>query len=354
MNIPALDQLNGLHQPKNPAAPDAMRAAATQFEAILLMQLTSALNSTGKEGGEDEESLFGSDEGSGLAKQMFSEQLATTMAQSGGVGLSDIILRQLGGSKTKNAPGGEGFSGAIAAARNIKGNYAQEAYLFQDPGVSGKADPSALSKMSAGDPNDAQVISTFEDQVRAEGIDDSLQHLVLDGKIVNTTRARVVPSAAVRQIESSPVINVDGPSSTDSTPVRYQLPVTGRISSGFGNRFHPIDKRVKFHAGVDIAVPLGTTVGAAARGTVKFAGWDGDYGNLVIIEHPDGRVTRYGHLSKLLVATGDAVAAGGPIALSGSTGKSTGPHVHFEVRENGQVVNPIKILSNVLPPIADR
>ena len=135
--------------------------------------------------------------------------------------------------------------------------------------------------------------------------------------------------------------------------VNYQIPVNGRLSSNFGNRFHPIDKVVKFHTGVDIAVPKGTRVNAAAEGTVVFAGKKGGYGNVVIIQHPDGKESRYGHLEKILVSVGEQVSAGQEVAKSGSTGKSTGPHLHFEIRENGEVVNPLKILSNVLSKNAD-
>jgi murein DD-endopeptidase MepM/ murein hydrolase activator NlpD len=139
-----------------------------------------------------------------------------------------------------------------------------------------------------------------------------------------------------------------------SGPVSFNFPVRGRISSGFGNRFHPIDKIVKFHTGLDIAVPKGTRVDAAAEGTVVFAGPKGGYGNLVIIRHPDGKETRYGHLQKILVSAGESVTSRQQIALSGSTGKSTGPHLHFEIRENGEILNPLKYLSNVLPKSADR
>jgi murein DD-endopeptidase MepM/ murein hydrolase activator NlpD len=111
---------------------------------------------------------------------------------------------------------------------------------------------------------------------------------------------------------------------------------------------HPIDKTVKFHAGLDLAVPRGTSVEASADGRVSFAGWSGGYGNLLVIKHADGRETRYAHLDKLLVNEGEAVSAGQQVALSGSTGKSTAPHLHFEIRENGQVLNPLSILTKGL------
>ena len=132
------------------------------------------------------------------------------------------------------------------------------------------------------------------------------------------------------------------------------MPVSGRVSSNFGTRYHPVDHKTKFHGGMDIAVPKGTPVGAAADGEIVFAGWKGGYGNLVIVRHPDGRESRYGHLEKINVAVGDTVSAGQNIANSGSTGKSTGPHLHFEIREDGTAIDPRKVLSKVLPTSADK
>lgn len=121
---------------------------------------------------------------------------------------------------------------------------------------------------------------------------------------------------------------------------RLQAPVGGPITSGFGWRIHPIYRTRRFHAGIDFGVGTGTTVRAADRGTVIYAGWYGGYGNTVIISHGGGITTLYAHNSRVAVGAGQVVQRGQPIAASGSTGLSTGPHVHFEVRVNGQPVNP--------------
>lgn len=125
---------------------------------------------------------------------------------------------------------------------------------------------------------------------------------------------------------------------------RMIWPVKGRISSNFGWRMHPILKKRKFHSGLDLAVASGTGVMAADSGRVLVSGWNGGYGYFIAIDHGNGISTAYGHNSRLLVNEGDIVTKGQTIALSGSTGLSTGPHLHFEVRKDGKPVNPIPFL----------
>ena len=122
----------------------------------------------------------------------------------------------------------------------------------------------------------------------------------------------------------------------------FQWPVQGSISSDYGYRH--IFGGVNFHRGVDIPAPMGTAVHAAAGGTVIFAGEKGSYGNLVIIDHGNGFQTLYGHNSGFLVKPGDVVTRGQSIAAVGSTGRSTGPHCHFEVHLNGMLVDPLMYL----------
>ena len=130
-------------------------------------------------------------------------------------------------------------------------------------------------------------------------------------------------------------------------PPTYIKPISGgRVTSGFGYRTRPNAKgATSNHQGVDWGTPIGTTVMASCGGTVTKAGWGGGYGYCVFIKHPDGRETRYAHLSKVLVSVGQTVSQGQKIALSGNTGASTGPHVHFEIRIGGVAVNPLKYLN---------
>lgn len=124
----------------------------------------------------------------------------------------------------------------------------------------------------------------------------------------------------------------------------FRSPLTGRYTSFVGKRIHPVLGFSKFHNGVDIACRPGTWVGAAASGTVEVAGWGGAIGNYIKIDHHNGYKTMYGHLSQIHVRPGQRVRGGQLIARSGSTGRSTGPHLHFTIWENGVVRNPMDYL----------
>jgi murein DD-endopeptidase MepM/ murein hydrolase activator NlpD len=122
-------------------------------------------------------------------------------------------------------------------------------------------------------------------------------------------------------------------------------PVDGKLESGFGGRSNPFGGGgYEFHSGQDIEAPLGTSVVAGAKGKVSFVGWQNGYGQLVVIDHGGGLTTRYGHLSHIDVAQGDSVTRGQFIGRVGSTGRSTGPHLHYEVRINDDPVNPLQYL----------
>ncbi len=121
----------------------------------------------------------------------------------------------------------------------------------------------------------------------------------------------------------------------------WPVPSSGRITSYYGYRIHPIFKTKKLHTGIDIGVPTGSSIVAASYGKVIYSDWLGSYGKAVMLDHGGGIVTLYAHNSALTVKVGQIVERGNTIARAGSTGNSTGPHLHFEVRKNGNYVDPL-------------
>ena len=142
-------------------------------------------------------------------------------------------------------------------------------------------------------------------------------------------------NSSVNQGRESDLGLADSYGSDKALPPDMTLPVDGRISSTVGLRHDPIDGQLRFHNGVDIAVAEGTPVRSVASGTVYFSGIRNGYGNMVIISHDDGMITIYAHNSINLMKEGEKVEKDTTIALSGSTGRSTGPHLHFEAWKNG-------------------
>jgi len=147
-----------------------------------------------------------------------------------------------------------------------------------------------------------------------------------------------------------------GYDSSVNSPLKAPLDLKNwYIGSGFGMRVHPVTKVSTMHTGIDIACDIGTRVLAADKGVVEFAGWTNGYGNLVILKHDNNLMTYYAHLSTIVVSVDETAEQGQIIALSGNTGISTGPHLHFEVRTGDTPVNPVDYLPvkmtvpNVLP-----
>jgi murein DD-endopeptidase MepM/ murein hydrolase activator NlpD len=170
----------------------------------------------------------------------------------------------------------------------------------------------------------ASEVAQMEDLSAAE--ESSLEGLILERE---------------REMEAERrAAGIAGGTESEGVAGSFSWPVTGTITSPFGWRSNPFGGSPEFHQGLDIAAPSGTTVTAAAGGTVIMAQWYGGYGNYILIDHGGGYSTGYGHLSAIYVSSGQAVQRGQAIGAVGSTGQSTGPHLHFEVRIAGKPVDP--------------
>lgn len=160
-------------------------------------------------------------------------------------------------------------------------------------------------------------------------------------------RAIAAPVAASAAASVVRPTEVAAPAEVDAPPAPISLEMDGRISSQFGWRRDPFVGRARFHGGIDLAARYGTEVPAAAAGTVVTAGEQGGYGLTVVVRHDGGYQTRYAHLSSLEVRVGDAIEKGALLGRVGSTGRSTAPHLHFEVTQGGQRVDPDRFVRNL-------
>lgn len=150
-----------------------------------------------------------------------------------------------------------------------------------------------------------------------------------------------IPGAEVSHAYSKQLLRDSGIPPQFAWPCRK----SARMSSGYGYRKDPFTGRRAFHSGTDFAPGYGASVYASMRGRVKYAGYMGGYGKLVVLDHGNGYTTRYGHLSRILVRKGKYVGQGQQIGKVGNTGRSTGAHLHFEVRKNGRAINPRTVLN---------
>lgn len=138
-----------------------------------------------------------------------------------------------------------------------------------------------------------------------------------------------------------------GPKGRNSAAWPVYAPLAAyALTSSFGERWHPILGGYRNHSGIDLAAPIGTPVYAPSDGIVRFAQWNGGYGLFVVLDHGGGLMTRYGHLSRVTVVPGQTVRAGELLAYVGSSGLSTGPHLHYEIWFNGNAIDPGRYLRN--------
>jgi len=276
----SVNPVNSLLQPGAPRAAgegrQGLREAASEFESLFINQMLKSMRET-----ITKSELFHGGNAEDIYTSMLDSELSKNMASSGGIGLADMLLRQL--------DNGEG-----------------EGPVTQEP-----SRPSQIRDVAP--------------------------------TVRQTTPAPVAaPVAPVVQPVTEPAAKPVIQTTEEPADEKFSFPLKElkRISSEFGERVDPITGKTRFHHGMDIAARAGTPVYPASKGTVIFSGVKGGYGNMVEILHDDGLVTRYGHNAKNFVREGEIVTPSEPIASVGSTGRSTGPHLHFEVLKDGRALDP--------------
>lgn len=285
-----------------------LREACQGFESVFISQLFKEMRATvPKDGllhGHYEDQYY----------SMFDKAMSDKMAADGGIGLSDMMYRQLKGRVLAKNAGNQAQAGDVLPANRPVAAHDGFGLGTERTPVSGQAMPAAPRVVGA---------DQFSPDVAA-----ALARPGLSGLAAAHTPDAASDLAAATQAEKP-----------------MAAPAVGDISSPYGWRTDPFKGGKAWHAGLDIAAPAGESVAACWDGTVTFAGTKGGYGNVVEITHPGGWTSVYGHLRTAAVRVGETVTAGEKIAEIGSTGRSTGPHLHFELRREGETVDPGSMLA---------
>ena len=292
-----------------------LRKACADFEAIFIQKLWQQMRATVPKEGylhSKEEDMYMS---------LYDQALAEKLARRGGIGLGNLLFSQLQKRLVK--------ASAEVDPASVSIKFSQKRRKEEIKNV--QKQNQELEKLLANEKDPLKKVELLARQIEASagpgkgGVPAELFHPL------------------ELQKKSVPVVSPENQHTTDNinTTVSFHCPVQGKISSGFGWRIDPFTGKRAWHAGIDLAVPEGTPVEACWPGKVVFAGEKGGYGKVVILEHKNGYHTVYGHNAKILVQEGEFVSAGQRIALSGNTGRSTGPHLHFEVRKGDVALNPM-------------
>ncbi len=244
---------------------------------------------------------------------------------------SDVLQPE---TKADEAPAGvaEAEPSSPAVQSVPETNLSDAAKVSKPPSDSDVALMGAKTPISAAPENTAPPVSSAAPSVKP------LSAVEIENLSFSMTAEEIIDDTPATEFEIPPPDKVEPGKFT--LKFKYTTPAKGAVTSPFGYRDHPINDDVKFHYGIDIAAKNRSDIKCFAAGTVEAAGKNTVYGNFIKVKHPDGFSSFYGHCSKLLVKTGDKVKLGQTIALVGSTGNSTGPHLHFEMRHNNSIIDP--------------
>jgi flagellar protein FlgJ len=277
---------------------------AQEFEAMLMLQMVHQMRQSISFDGEKEQGL-----GNETMTDTFDVEFSRYLAKSGGIGLGGLIERQLSKQMAASPTPEESDLSAAAA---IAGSARVSASIRPAASVPISPVPTSLGPTSVA-PTSAAPASAAP--------------------------ASAGPAAAAGSALSKTAASISS----------LTMPLESETTSGFGWRKDPLGHGRRFHSGVDLRAAYGTDVPSAAAGDVTFAGDQGGYGTMVVVRHEDGFETRYAHLSSTAVKAGDRVEAGQALGRVGSSGRSTGPHLHFEVRRNGQQLDPTEVTASHTP-----
>lgn len=195
----------------------------------------------------------------------------------------------------------------------------------------------STTQSATGDEQFRDLFSSWQSLDKAKG-----PGLAAVGAAAEANRNNLTASARVRGAAS-----VTSPATSMRSAIPSRAPIDGvRLSSDYGMRTHPVTGGLRAHKGIDLAAPIGTPIFATADGVVSKAEWFGSYGLYVSLQHGSNLETRYAHMSRLNVASGQRVRRGDIVGFVGSTGRSTGPHLHYEVRVDGVAVNPLPYMQS--------
>ncbi len=370
-----MDALRGrLTDPK--AKEKKLREAVEGFEAIFVQKIWQQMRATvPKEGylhSKEEEFWQG----------MFDQELAKKMTAAGGIGLADMLYDQLNNSlndaSRTTAPSRVSTPLPVRPLREaetpapVEAAETPETPLYT-PFVEETAQPTAEtaspeSSSATGNPGQIPPPFTQEDADVMTRVNDLARSLVSDSPapatvpgtpdpsgtqgVSNSSRfsdtPRATPASLMSDVEATPVSAMGGPVVRGPEMGMLNWPLPGRITSGFGWRNDPFTGEREWHAGLDIAGDEGDPIAAAWDGTVVYAGEREGYGNLVVLQHEGGWQSYYGHASKLDVEVGEQVRSGKKIAEVGNTGRSTGPHLHFEIRQGELAWNPEQVRNRLM------
>jgi len=293
-----------------------LREACQGFEAVFINKLLKQMRDTVQKS----DFLHSPYEDSYMS--MFDQELADKLSKDGGIGIGDMLFQQL----KERVAGGK--DGKIIKAGDTK-TPREGAVLPPNRPVTGKGIAVERMPLPKAEPYKAPKTISYDFLSGPAAVTASL----------NSKRNAKASDAPV---STEPVSTADLPAEDIIAPTQ------GTITSDYGWRDDPFTGKKAWHAGMDIAAAQGSNVSACWDGKAVFAGKLGGYGNAVILEHEGGWKSVYGHLSEIGVKEGETVQAGRKIAEVGNTGRSTGPHLHFELRRNGHAVNPEELEKSLL------